>query len=65
MKAPIPARAYTAGTLADPAFKYRRSYETDVRRTIDKARRELARTGPKSSPAPQADMFNPRAQVAA
>ncbi len=61
MKAPRPTKAYTAGTLADPAFKYRKSYDTDIRSTIAKAKRELAR----KLPAAQADMFQQRAQVAA
>ncbi len=43
MKARTPAKGYTPGTLADPAFKYRKSYDTDIRRTIARAQREQAR----------------------
>ena len=61
MKARHPAKGYTPGTLSDPAFKYRRSYDTDIRRTIAKAQREQARA---AAPA-QSDIFKQRAQVAA
>lgn len=61
MKAPQPAKGYTPGTLADPAFKYRRSFDTDIRRTIARVQREQARA---TAPA-QGDMFNQLARVAA
>ena len=63
MKARTPAKGYTPGTLADPAFKYRHrpSFDTDIRRTIARAQREQARA---TAPA-QGDMFKQRAGVAA
>ena len=54
MKARTPAKGYTPDTLADPAFKYRPSFDTDIRRTIARA----------TAPA-QGDMFNQLARVAA
>ena len=63
MKAPRPAKDYTVGTLADPAFRYRRSYDTDIRRTIATAKRGLARAV--AQPADQPDLCRHRAQVAA
>ena len=61
MTARTPAKGYTPGTLADPAFKYRPSFDTDIRRTIARAQREQARA---TAPA-QGDMFNQLARVAA
>lgn len=61
MKARTPAKGYTPGTLADPAFKYRKSYDTDIRRTIARVQREQARA---TAPV-QGDMFSQLARVAA
>lgn len=61
MKTARPPKGYSPGTLADPAFTYRPSFDTDIRRTIARAQREQARA---TAPA-QGDMFSQLARVAA
>lgn len=59
MKSPKPPKGYASGTLSDPAFRYRPSYDTDIRRTFARAQRALVR----KAPAAQADMFSRQAQA--
>lgn len=33
-------------SILDPTFRYRRSHETDIRKTFERVRKELARASP-------------------
>lgn len=61
MKPLKPGPQFTPGTVHDPAFRYRPSFDTSVARTFARLQRQQAR----HAPAPQRDLFTGQREVAA